>query len=235
MNNRQNNNNNRRRGRGNNNNNNRGGNRGSGGVDYQNSIDNRARGNASQMLDKYKKLAQDAQLNDDRVNAEYYLQFADHYFRVLADYRARNESKQEERRPRDEDRGYDRDQDEMEQDNDRSAEGEADFSETADAEDQPRRKEREPREREPRERKAKERAPKERASRDRKPRRARDDEQSSDRFEERDGIDLAVLPPSISISDAAKEDDDEKPARKPRARRAKPAKDDSDAVATAAE
>ena len=232
MNIRQNNNNNRRRGRGNNsnnNNNNRGNNRG-GGVDHQNSIDNRARGNASQMLDKYKKLAQDAQLNDDRVNAEYYLQFADHYFRVLADYRARNESKQEDRRPRDEDRGFDRYQGENDQENERSAEGETDFSETEDTEEQPRRQEREPRERD-----AKDRAPKERGSRDRKPRRPREDDQSADRIEERDSIDLAVLPPSISISDAANEVDDEKPARKPRARRAKPAKDDSDAVATAAE
>jgi hypothetical protein len=236
MNIRQNNNNNRRRGRGNNsnNNNNRGSNR-SGGVDHQNSIDNRARGNASQMLDKYKKLAQDAQLNDDRVNAEYYLQFADHYFRVLADYRARNESKQEERRPRDDDRGFDRYQGENDQENERGAEGETDFSETADTEEQPRRQEREPREREPRERDTKERAPKERGSRDRKPRRPREDEQSADRFEERDSIDLAVLPPSISISDSADADEGEKPARKPRARRAKPAKDDSEAVATAAE
>ena len=48
------------------------------------------------MLEKFKKLAQDAQHNGDRVNAEYYLQFADHYFRVLADYRSR----QEEGRPR---------------------------------------------------------------------------------------------------------------------------------------
>jgi hypothetical protein len=73
-------NNNRRRGR--NNNNNRQQNNNRSGFDYQNQIDNRARGNAAQMLEKYKKLAQDAQFNGDRVNAEYHLQFADHYFRV---------------------------------------------------------------------------------------------------------------------------------------------------------
>ncbi len=78
----------RRRGRGNNNrtqNNNRNG------YDNQNRIDNRARGNAAQMLEKYKKMAQDTQLNGDRVQAEYYHQFADHYFRVLADFKGRQE------------------------------------------------------------------------------------------------------------------------------------------------
>ncbi|WP_228242724.1 DUF4167 domain-containing protein [Porphyrobacter sp. GA68] len=76
------NNNNRRRGRGN---------RQQGGGNPVNRIDSRARGNAPQMLDKYKKLAQDAQHNGDRVQAEYYLQFADHYFRVIADNRLRQE------------------------------------------------------------------------------------------------------------------------------------------------
>lgn len=73
--------NNRRRGRGN---------RNQGGNGAQlNRIDSRARGNAPQMLDKYKKLAQDAHHNGDRVQMEYYLQFADHYFRVIADNKAR--------------------------------------------------------------------------------------------------------------------------------------------------
>ncbi|WP_084355766.1 DUF4167 domain-containing protein [Novosphingobium lentum] len=80
------NNNNRRRGRGNNNSRPQGG-----GGQQLNRIDSRARGNAPQMLEKYRKLAQDAHLNGDRVNAEYYLQFADHYFRVIADQRTRQE------------------------------------------------------------------------------------------------------------------------------------------------
>ena len=54
-----------------------------------NRIDSRARGNAAQLLEKYKTLARDAQQAGDRVLAEYYLQFADHYFRVLAESRAR--------------------------------------------------------------------------------------------------------------------------------------------------
>jgi Domain of unknown function (DUF4167) len=86
-------NNNRRRGRGN---------RSNQGGNNQNRIDSRARGNAPQLLDKYKKLAQDAQHNGDRVQAEYYLQFADHYFRVIADNKARQD---EARAKRNEERG----------------------------------------------------------------------------------------------------------------------------------
>ena len=79
------NNNNRRRGRSNRPN-------GGGGSGQQlNRIDSRARGNAPQLLEKYRKLAQDAHLNGDRVQAEYYLQFADHYFRVTADSRVRTD------------------------------------------------------------------------------------------------------------------------------------------------
>ena len=91
--------NNRRRGRGNRNQ--------SGGGNQLNRIDSRARGNAPQLLDKYKKLAQDTQHNGDRVQAEYYLQFADHYFRVIADNKARQD---EARAKRNEGRGDGRDQ-----------------------------------------------------------------------------------------------------------------------------
>jgi hypothetical protein len=87
-------NNNRRRGRNN---------RGQGGGSQGNRIDSRARGNAPQMLEKYKKMAHDASLNGDRVQTEYYLQFADHYFRVIADTR----SQKDEQRPRRDDRERD--------------------------------------------------------------------------------------------------------------------------------
>jgi len=53
--------------------------------------DNRQRGNAAQLLEKYKAMARDAQLAGDRVQTEYYLQFADHYFRVLGESRVRFE------------------------------------------------------------------------------------------------------------------------------------------------
>jgi len=102
-------NNNRRRGRGN---------RQQGGGN-QNRIDSRARGNAPQMLDKYRKLAQDAQHNGDRVQAEYYLQFADHYFRVIADSRSRPED-QQQRGPRRDERDFASDEDGDEDDFDSS-------------------------------------------------------------------------------------------------------------------
>ena len=84
----------RRRGRNNNsNNNNRSQSGGRGGLDQANRIDSRARGNGAQMIEKYRNLARDAQLAGDRVQTEYYLQFADHYFRVVSDFRARQEEK----------------------------------------------------------------------------------------------------------------------------------------------
>lgn len=83
-----------------------------------NRIDNRARGNANQLYEKYKTLAAEAQRQGDRVNTEYYLQFADHYFRVLAENRNRfeeqNPNQNQQRRGRedafdDEDEGYEDD------------------------------------------------------------------------------------------------------------------------------
>lgn len=51
----------------------------------------RVRGNAHQLLEKYKQLARDAHQAGDRVASEYYLQHSDHYFRVLNDSRIRQE------------------------------------------------------------------------------------------------------------------------------------------------
>ena len=70
-------------------------------------IDSRARGNASQLFEKYKNMAADAQRASDRVNTEYYLQFADHYFRVLSEQRGRFEDQQ----PRARGDGFDMDGD----------------------------------------------------------------------------------------------------------------------------
>jgi len=111
-----NNNNNRRRGRGNRNQ--------SGGNGSQlNRIDSRARGNAPQMLDKFKKLAQDAQHNGDRVQMEYYLQFADHYFRVIADIKARvDEQRGGVRRPDDRNEAEDYNDDDFDFDRGRRSE-----------------------------------------------------------------------------------------------------------------
>ena len=67
--------------------------------------DNRQRGNAAQLLEKYKSMARDAQLAGDRVQTEYYLQFADHYFRVLSENRARMEDQRPRREHEFEDEG----------------------------------------------------------------------------------------------------------------------------------
>lgn len=56
-----------------------------------NRLEVRVRGNAHQLLEKYKQLARDAHQSGDRVAAEYYLQHADHYFRILNDVRIRQE------------------------------------------------------------------------------------------------------------------------------------------------
>lgn len=101
----------RRRGRNNNNNGGRPQGNGRGG-DQGNRIDSRARGNAAQLLEKYKNMARDAQMSGDRVMTEYYLQFADHYYRVLADTRSRQEEQRarfgdrdDEREPQSQDGG----------------------------------------------------------------------------------------------------------------------------------
>jgi len=48
-----------------------------------NRFDNRSRGNPKQLLEKYKTQARDSLQAGDRVNAEYFLQFADHYQRLV--------------------------------------------------------------------------------------------------------------------------------------------------------
>ena len=76
----------------------------SGGNYTPNRGDNRQRGNANQLLEKYKSLARDAAQQGDRVTAEYFMQYADHYYRVLNDYRVReNEARPQARRDQDDD------------------------------------------------------------------------------------------------------------------------------------
>ncbi|MGE3690351.1 MAG: DUF4167 domain-containing protein [Novosphingobium sp.] len=122
--------------RGNNRRRGRGGNRQQGGGQQLNRIDSRARGNAPQLLEKYRKLAHDAHLNGDRVQEEYYLQFADHYFRVLADQRQRQEEQREQRQQRGEQGHWREDGEDGEE-----GAGEGDFS----AEDQQQNSRRRPR------------------------------------------------------------------------------------------
>jgi len=197
--------NNRRRGRGNRNN--------QGGANSQNRIDSRARGNAPQLLDKYKKLAQDAQHNGDRVQAEYYLQFADHYFRVIADNKARQEEarakRQEERGQANDDSDDEEDGDNRrndrrnsrrsrsrrdDQDNAASEEGEqgveGEMVEADDEAPKPRRRTRKPKA----------------DDQEEKPRR-RARSKSSDDDGSADEIDSSVLPPAISASEPSDDGD----------------------------
>jgi hypothetical protein len=103
--------------------------------------DNRQRGNAAQLLEKYKTMARDAQMQGDRVQTEYYLQFADHYYRILNENRARFE---EQRQQRGESyQGYeDEDQEDLDASGDnreRSSGDESESREADDGRDEPRR------------------------------------------------------------------------------------------------
>jgi hypothetical protein len=172
--------------------------------------DNRQRGNAAQLLEKYKSLARDAQLAGDRVQTEYYLQYADHYFRVLEDSRSRFEQQEAQRRPRRDDEEYESDGDE-----EMAAEGDTgeDDGET-EVRQQPR------------------------GGRDRYERNDRGDRaqqglgNGASREEEgEERIALGVLPPAIGANDG----DGEEVAPKPRRRTRKPrAEDQGDDVAPAA-
>ena len=217
----------RRRGRGGQ----RGQNLGGGGGQPGNRQDNRQRGNAAQLLEKYKSLARDAQLAGDRVQTEYYLQYADHYFRVLGESRARFEDQRRQR-------GDGSDEDEGEDD---LVEAEGEASDGDDRQDRPQRQDRGERfnRREPRE--------------SREPRRyGRDDrggnddgDDDMDRPAQRtngaddDSLPLDVLPPAIGAdgpsSLAIDELPEPRPESAPRRTRAprRPKNDDGD-VAPAA-
>ena len=179
-----------------------------GGGQPGNRQDNRQRGNAAQLLEKYKSMARDAQLAGDRVQSEYYLQFADHYFRVLSE----NRSRMEEQRPRREHEFDD--------------EGEDEAMETAEEsgdEDRPERSERQDRG--------------DRFNRDRRPRRDEREERSARPAEAEpqqmnggETIPFDVLPPAIGRDSGdgedAAEDGPRRPRRRPRAPRAAEGEDE---------
>lgn len=217
------------RGRGRGRNNNRNNNRGGGGIDRENRIDNRARGNAAQMLDKYKKMAHDAQVNDDRVNAEYYLQFADHYFRVNADMQARRE---EQRIAREEQRaanGHDRE--DSRGDDGESNEGDNDGRRgrqqrgRSQREDEDKTVEAETEEKKPVRARRSRKAPEKAVNGD-----------ASGSEEEPKGLDAGVLPPAISVtSESNAVEVEKKPARKKRVMKPKIASTELSAEAGAEE
>jgi len=199
-----------------------------GGGQPGNRQDNRQRGNAAQLLEKYKSMARDSQLSGDRVQTEYYLQYAEHYFRVLGENRARFED-QNPRRSRDDDLDEDEGEEEL-----------ADGGEETSSDERPDRSERLERPERP------ERAYRNEQRFDRPNHQARDDRSADD--EDRgprrppmnggdDSLPLDVLPPAIGRepqgdgSDAAAEEQPRRPRR--RAKPARPA-DGDDEIAPAA-
>ena len=55
--------------------------------------DGRQRGSVVQLNEKYTSLASDASSSDDRILAESFLQFADHYYRLQKEIELNNENK----------------------------------------------------------------------------------------------------------------------------------------------
>jgi len=183
-----------------------------GGGQPGNRQDNRQRGNAAQLLEKYKSMARDAQLAGDRVQTEYYLQFADHYFRVLSENRAR----MEEQRPRREHEFADDDDEEAVETADDG--GEDERSERQD------RGERFNRDRRPR-----------RDDRDERVSRAPAEQDNAQVNGGGETIPFDVLPPAIGRDAEPAEDSAEEEPRRPRRRsRAPRAADGDDEIAPAA-
>jgi hypothetical protein len=194
----------------------RGGQRGQnlGGQPGGNRQDNRQRGNAAQLLEKYKSMARDSQLAGDRVQSEYYLQFADHYFRVLSESRARFED-QNPRRQRDDDLDEDEGDDEL-------MDASGDDNVEAETEARPQRQRRE------------------RSDRDeRNDRRYSRDDRSRDEGDERNGYDrgnavderipMDVLPPAIGRDDGKGDDvASEEAEARPRRRTRRPRTQDGE-------
>jgi hypothetical protein len=183
--------------------------------------DNRQRGNAAQLLEKYKAMARDSQLAGDRVQTEYYLQFADHYFRVLGESRSRFDE-QNPRRQRDDNDDSDDDhqgQDEMAE---ADAEGSGDEREERDERfaqrDRPRRDNRESRDN----------------REDRGNRQAQADSEPA-RVNGGETIPFDVLPPAIGRDDgASSQEAAEEEPRKPRRRTRAPRPEGEDEIAPAA-
>jgi hypothetical protein len=159
--------------------------------------DNRQRGNAAQLLEKYKSMARDMQLAGDRVQTEYYLQFADHYYRVLGESRARFEDQRP--RSRDDDDGDDGDEEMLEAADEQQSEQQQrrDFEDRGPRRDRPARGDRPERNERPR-----------RFNRDDRDDRgddrpARNERNGAEQFEQdEERIAFDVLPPAIGATDS---------------------------------
>jgi hypothetical protein len=155
-------------------------------------------------------MARDAQLAGDRVQTEYYLQYADHYFRVLEENRSRFDE-QNQRRPRRDDEEF---ESESEGDEEMTAEGESDDEGEVETRQRPRQDRGRERGRERFERRDRDQF---RGNGGERAERVESGEAEQD-IDER--IPLAVLPPAIGTSEEDSDDVAPKPrrrARKPRA------------------
>ncbi|MEO7814836.1 MAG: DUF4167 domain-containing protein [Sphingomicrobium sp.] len=201
----------------------------SGGNNSGNRQDNRQRGNAAQLLEKYKSMARDSQLAGDRVQTEYYLQFADHYFRMLGESRPRVDEQQ--RRERSDDNYSDDDSDDRmdgDIDGDNENDGDSDDDQPRQQQQRPRSDEQQQRPRDEQPQRSRPRPANDRPEprRERANNRPRDDEEGRNRPQPRDNggerIDFAVLPPAIGTDDSndfAPVVDEQAPAPKRRVRR----------------
>ena len=182
-----------------------------GGQPGGNRQDNRQRGNAAQLLEKYKSMARDAQLSGDRVQMEYFLQYAEHYFRVLNENRSRFDEQRKQR-------GDDGDDSDDDQDG-------AETSSDRDGDDQRQDDERPQRRERP-----------ERAERSRRV--ARSDRNEGNGAERGNGGDeriaVEALPPAIGREDGEQADASEDEAPRPRRTRRPRASDGEGEIAPAA-
>ena len=102
-----------------------------------NRVENRVRGNPKQLLDKYKTQARDARQAGDRILAENYYQFADHYQRILNEMRLGcggvfEEYREVPKRPQPEQQDF-ADDDSFEAGDEQAADGDVAEGETAQA------------------------------------------------------------------------------------------------------
>lgn len=122
--------------------------------------DGKVRGTPQQIIEKYNQLHRDAQLSNDRVNAENFAQHAEHYLRMLAEAQREVDAKREEQEQQNRERQAERDRERAERLKaqetaanadpavDENLEGHADLVETPEAkqsDDQPEAKPRRPR------------------------------------------------------------------------------------------
>ena len=71
--------------------------------------DGKVRGTPQQIIEKYNQLHRDAQLSNDRVNAENFAQHAEHYTRLLAEAQREVDQKREEQEEQNRQRQVERD------------------------------------------------------------------------------------------------------------------------------